>query len=533
MRAFVLFVILSCVLKIYAQKEDILSDAFYSYRENGKYGIKYRGEIVMYPHYDSLFIDKMGAIGCIGTYKKDDKYGILSHTKIVGPPIYEDVRVIWLARTFDKDWSVWKNMFMAIVKIKGKSGLVDFGGNYILKPEYDYIGEKPIYEAYNKSEKEKGNVFFEVRKEGEMFLVDLLGRMVVSPEEYMEKRKERKNIACKMERKLSKNNECLINPIIDRIECLSDSCENYSVMLNYVDSVKVCEGKIYNKGKLITPNSYDKIYMQENGVMRVVKNNKYGLIDCAYGEIIPCRYDYISSFSENGIAEIQDRGFKGRVNKCGYISLPYDFLKPKSSVELAYSYAPQNIYVIWRVADKLLSDKCYDKAYEVYDFLLEKIKQDKIETKLLSSIERDRKKAYDWANGKNIQPESQETGWDILFGLLNSTANIVESVQNNKNSNHSVSSNSFSDETSSHPQKRAIRDNNNAYMTNGNYRIDSRTYSNWESELIKMNAYPEKYNNICSESKVIQQKMKTLRERIISNGGTCSKSQWEDKDFCR
>ncbi len=58
---------------------------------------------------------------------------------------------------------------------------------------------------------------------------------------------------------------------------------------------------------------------------------------------------------------------------------------------------------------------------------------------------------------------------------------------------------------------------------------DRRTYSNWESQLIKMNTYYEsEYNN--AQRKHIQRQMKSIREKWEKRGFNMFHSTWEDWD---
>lgn len=75
----------------------------------------------------------------------------------------------------------------------------------------------------------------------------------------------------------------------------------------------------------------------------------------------------------------------------------------------------------------------------------------------------------------------------------------------------------------------------NQYL-HGDYRTDSRTYTGYEDQLrdMKLNRC-EHFSHLKSEQyrqrvKDIQNKMKKLREKIVSKGGTRSKSSFEDWD---
>ena len=60
-----------------------------------------------------------------------------------------------------------------------------------------------------------------------------------------------------------------------------------------------------------------------------------------------------------------------------------------------------------------------------------------------------------------------------------------------------------------------------------NKNADSRTYSNYETQLIKMNTnYERDYND--STRKDIQRKMKSIRQKWVDRGYNMYKSTWED-----
>lgn len=61
----------------------------------------------------------------------------------------------------------------------------------------------------------------------------------------------------------------------------------------------------------------------------------------------------------------------------------------------------------------------------------------------------------------------------------------------------------------------------------GAWRTDSRTYSNYESQLIKMRTYPENYSNYTSDYTDIQAKMRQIRQKWEARGCTINKSPHE------
>ncbi|KAA6303284.1 MAG: hypothetical protein EZS26_000523 [Candidatus Ordinivivax streblomastigis] len=94
----------------------------------------------------------------------------------------------------------------------------------------------------------------------------------------------------------------------------------------------------------------------------------------------------------------------------------------------------------------------------------------------------------------------------------------------NNYSGNSISSNSNKNQsaTSSTSTKGSVSE-----VTNKN--TDSNTYSDWETQLIKMNTYPEKYYND-SNRRHIQDQMKQIRQKWEKRGYRVYKSDWEDWD---
>lgn len=137
------------------------------------------------------------------------------------------------------------------------------------------------------------------------------------------------------------------------------------------------------------------------------------------------------------------------------------------------------------------------------------------------------------------------SGWKgIAVGAaaIGGAALAISNAYNNSNSNQnmiyyddfegeSTYDNSTSTNTNSSQKKSKTSSADVRYM-NGSYKSDLYTYSGYEDQLIKMKVSPEKYSHLShsqyvNQAKSIQKKMKTIRERIISHGGTCTESSYE------
>ncbi|MCC8113850.1 MAG: WG repeat-containing protein [Bacteroidales bacterium] len=132
----------------------------------------------------------------------------------------------------------------------------------------------------------------------------------------------------------------------------------------------------------------------------------------------------------------------------------------------------------------------------------------------------------------NPPTETKSYSWlDALVDIskgLNSMAQTVSQYENAKRSASSSSSSRSSGRSSKSSAKSGKSSHGQAsYSQTRNY---SSAYSNYESQLISMKNYPERYSNIAQERRNIQSKMREIREKNNSNPNTpsISKSSWED-----
>lgn len=100
-----------------------------------------------------------------------------------------------------------------------------------------------------------------------------------------------------------------------------------------------------------------------------------------------------------------------------------------------------------------------------------------------------------------------------------SNGNIIQSNNGSSASSNSSGNKNSQDGTSNNKSK--ISD------CGSNWRSDSRVYSDYESQLIKMRTYPEKYTNYTSDYTDIQSKMKQIRQKWEARGCLITKSQYE------
>lgn len=125
--------------------------------------------------------------------------------------------------------------------------------------------------------------------------------------------------------------------------------------------------------------------------------------------------------------------------------------------------------------------------------------------------------------------EAVNSGVELAYQIhkMNDSSN-EEPVNGSESGTHSSSNGGNSPQESSSNRNNSSNDTNsdrNAKWMAANYQSQKAVYSNYESQLIKMNANMDSYNE--SQRKDIQAKMKNVRETIVSHGGTCPKSSWE------
>ena len=76
-------------------------------------------------------------------------------------------------------------------------------------------------------------------------------------------------------------------------------------------------------GKIVIPMQYDKVWHFKNGLAKVEKNKRYGLIDKS-GKIISDEYDFIGNI-DYGFAKIKQKDKYGLMDKNGKIIIPCEY----------------------------------------------------------------------------------------------------------------------------------------------------------------------------------------------------------------
>jgi tetratricopeptide (TPR) repeat protein len=110
--------------------------------------------------------------------------------------------------------------------------------------------------------------------------------------------------------------------------------------------------------------------------------------------------------------------------------------------------------------------------------------------------------------------------------LGTSLVNLGAAV-NNLNSNNSGTSSVSTNNSATSGRNTGTANTKSKADCGSAWRTDSRTYSNYESQLIRMRTYPEQYPNYASDYSSIQSKMRQIRQKWEARGCRITKSQYE------
>lgn len=84
-------------------------------------------------------------------------------------------------------------------------------------------------------------------------------------------------------------------------------------------------GLINSAGDEVLPCIYDYIYNYRNGLKKVKKDGKYGIIDQTGHEVISCVYDALGSSLSDGLIYAKQNGKYGFINLKGEIIIPFKY----------------------------------------------------------------------------------------------------------------------------------------------------------------------------------------------------------------
>ncbi len=427
--------------------------------KNGKYGVTYRDVVCVYPQYDSLFVErKEYKEGIAGAYMEGGKWGTFVDGNRTGEPMFDAVGgdkdlndiVSYRSKILFNN-GAFSYFYLLPVQSGGKWGYVDASGNYLIEPQYDRAS------CFTKTF-EDNTYYALVEKDGGWYIIDLLGTVV--SEDLRAKldidnsKKQRKNwnkAAPKAAKEAFKTHGDELTALATRLHEVYEASQTKLPAMAAADiKAEQSEGKwriTGAAGRQLSPMLYDDVAEPEGNVVRVVKDGRYGLVDATRGEIVPCRFDYITEFDENGFAEVWNNGFTGHVSIHGHVDLEENLLKNAEGrsyfeggdvtpIQDLLEYDPESVIGYLLLGEWGYRNNHYAEAYQAYDMAFE-LAEEQGKQKLVSSSKTRRNIAYDKAHGVEYEPEPSFLG--ILSELVDKTMEIRSSIHEIKHGTTSTS----------------------------------------------------------------------------------------------
>ncbi|MDL2254728.1 WG repeat-containing protein [Bacteroidales bacterium OttesenSCG-928-J16] len=512
----------------------------YVNKENGLVGVAEAGTAIIYAQYEDVYTPYASSLNRdFIIVKLKGKLGVVnSKNEFIVPPIYE------YEEFKSKESSSMLSLCLIPFKQNELWGYMTALGEVIIPAKFSFAS------CFN-NETKIANVRYPQNKE--TYMIDLYENQIgiFKHDEY-----GKPKFTKKQKLFLEQNNE-LYNKISQRIDsAYKVALQNvgvYESQFTFANAkIQQDENGLYgivdSFGESIIPYAFDNIFFMNDQVASVTKDGKEGLVDALGRILTECKYDIIFPFDEEGLAEIRIGNKQGKINKRGveiepielyYIRLGDEEKPGLSNISTAereeiahrgigyYMEAldinPDNSFVYKKIGDCFYFIRNYDAAIAFYE--------ESQNVKDLGSgwwnIHSEIRKVK--VEAGYIQPPQQTSIWDILGGIVETSATLYNQVQTMKGNNRSSYNDGSS--TGAANSNGATSKNVNSSDSTPNcgdaWRADSRTYSSYDTQLIKMRTYPENYSNYASEYAAIQSKMKQIREKWEARGCKITKSQYE------
>ena len=300
---------------------------------------------------------------------------------------------------------------------------------------------------------------------------------------------------------------------------------------------------IFSKGKTSTIKKYSNIHNFNEGVAIAISSNGNVIIDTQGKDLLQDNNDFkivgIQS-SENVILAIDKK-----TSKYGYIYNPLikdtliynatskkeqlyaqamnyynekKYNKARNRFASLYRHEPNNDDYLVKYADCMTAQKYYVAAINKYNKALE-----------LNPTNQEAAEHLAIAQNKK---EREEEIRAIIYGIASSVNDALESTAQalnvstssaSNNENHSNASDNSATTSSQYSNSSSSR--NDAMYWNA----DKKTYSDYETQLIKMNTYYEtQYND--NDRRYLQSQMRSIRTKWESRGYKMFHSPWEEWD---
>ena len=299
--------------------------AFNSYILNGKYGILYYSEVAHYPIFDELrnvrIIDHVSgdsyrprymSAPCLFAYRSGEKWGLVCNSVIVTEPIYDNIVPMG-----DDDYIVGDH-YLIKFKQNGKWGILGFDGNVIIPAQFDEIilsRKGPLlgsfkYVDYNKKEHFQNvyKIYILTRNGKKHSIYDLTGQCIVD---------DFKGFSDKISKDRALLKWSKWNKSITKTEQKLRPAEKSEFFRNFTDYEKE-EADRFNGLIYWWPKLTAKLKSDISRAKIISENGKFG-IKFDNTIVLPCMFDSITDFDENGIATATDGNSALNVNIYGFI----------------------------------------------------------------------------------------------------------------------------------------------------------------------------------------------------------------------
>ncbi len=504
--------------------------------------VEYMDEVGFIDRYNRFMIppqfepvDKMeGFRFGLAVVKKDGKYGYINKKgEFVIPPVFDG------AENFNDDK-------LAVVKMGKRFGAIDFHGDTVV-PCHHITEETMRYLPFKNKEYKKVAKAVKARYD-EGYYDDAINAIRATEKEVNEQIKNISYIPpMRYQPVIQKSgdyygmkaqgrgdwwyimpNKTKITPLGKRLY-LSWKKENCDVLDRYGRIIT-----LYNK--FVAANYHPTERLLTVTTPKVVIGGRefssVGMYDEWGRMIIPPCLDNISSFS-NGKARISLVGVTGEIDVHGQVS--DEFLQKVLDAIDGKEYERYVLGLLIKLRPTCITAQNNLALFEINDD--DDLKSGIHRLAVANRLAPDNEQVK--ANLKAAKSERNDRRFDRILNVLTVTGEVINTAAttyaaiegSGSSSSSSYSSSSYessSDVGSSGSRSRSSSSNKKkeSGADAANKNRDANTYSNYESQLIKMNTYYEnEYND--SDRRSIQSKMRQIRTKWESRGYQMFKSEWE------
>lgn len=481
-----------------------LADSYYSFVTEGKWGIMFNDDIVVYPRFDGLkSILNVREINWgykhylensygLFAYKKEDKWGLLNEYGYLTSPVYDDILIIGDNTIYD--------FLLVFYKENGIWGIMSANGQLMSAPFADEI--VTIFNVWNKYKKlNVANFYVLAKKNGKGIIANLYGDIIISDLTIDKKPfyiiDKYKNKVRSIEQKRHKKNGFSLSEINQSSLLKSE--------MNALGSIDYVEERLRQN------NCFKK-----NQSIQVIHNFGKNALKVDDEIVVPLVLDSIGEFNQYGIAHYKIGKWKGIITQFGLIVPDKDLRYGK--------FANRGFYDTCGRLDAIYMEGRIQEASSGWHRLKEMINTWDIRMPEAEDLLSQRLIAVNYDIATKQKEERNSKTWAAISSILSTANNFVSTLNLNKGNYNQINYSSFDVHAST--DQRHKNENKNVLWMKGNYQSQKMVYSNYESQLSKMKtSYPDGYSD--TQRVDIQSKMKKVRETILNHGGTCNASPME------